>query len=343
MSRNGKWKECENMPTERTFQNIPEGKLSESDHLFFLVNLGWSTGTGWQELLRSKRILIISEAGAGKTYECETQSKRLWDAGEPAFHLELARLAACNDLRSLLEFEEEQRLDAWLASQSDIATFFLDSIDELKLSLGSFKEALKRLGKGIAGQLGRARIVITTRPIPFDEQLVRRLLPAPKLQKVEANSDTFARIAMGRRLEKQSTEKSDETPDWRTVALMPLSDAQIAEFARGQGVDDAVAMLADLKRRNAEEFARRPQDLIELCADWRDFKRIRTHKDQVASNVRIKLKPREDRAEAAELSVEKAIDGAARLALAMMVTRRLTIRHSADHPLTCPFPRTRYW
>jgi hypothetical protein len=68
--------------------------------------------------------------------------------------------------------EEEIRLDAWLSSQSDVATFFLDSIDELKLSLGSFEQALKRLAKGVAGQLGRIRIVITTRPIPFDEQLV---------------------------------------------------------------------------------------------------------------------------------------------------------------------------
>ena len=50
----------------------------------------------------------------------------------------------------------------------------------------------------------------------------------------------------------------------------------------------------------------------------------------MASNIRIKLKPRDDRAEPAALSVDKAIDGASRLALAMMTTRRLTIRHSAQ-------------
>jgi len=86
----------------------------------------------------------------------------------------------------------------------------------------------------------------------------------------------------------------------------------------------------ELRQRDAQEFARRPQDLLELCADWRDFKRIRTHREQVASNIRIKLKPREDRREPAELSVDRAIDGAGRLALAMITTRRLTIRHSAE-------------
>ena len=124
-------------------------------------------------------------------------------------------------------------------------------------------------------------------------------------------------------------ENNDAAPDWRTVALMPLSDAQTVEFVRDQGVEDPAALLDDLEKRNAQEFARRPQDLIELCADWREHKLIRTHREQVATNVRVKLQPRDDRTEPAELSVEKAIEGASRLALAMQVTRRMTIRHSA--------------
>ena len=180
---------------ERTFQDIPEGKLSEADQQSFLVSLGWSSGTTWEDLLRSRRVLIISEAGAGKTHECRGQARRLWDAGEPAFFIELAGLAA-GDLRDQLDEEEEARLDAWLLSQSDVATFFLDSIDELRLSLGSFEQALKRLRKAIASQLGRARIVLTTRPIPFDQQLVRRLLPVPPAPSMEPSEETFAKIAM---------------------------------------------------------------------------------------------------------------------------------------------------
>ncbi|WP_367870872.1 NACHT domain-containing NTPase [Luteolibacter sp. Populi] len=319
------------MAIERTFHDIPEGKLSEADQQAVLVSMGWSHADGWPELLRSKRILIISEAGGGKTYECRAQRQRLWDEGEPAFFLELATLAS-SDVRSMLDHDEEVRLEAWLAAQSDIATFFLDSFDELKLSLGSLEQALKRLNKAIAGQLNRARIIITTRPIPFDELLVRRLLPispTPAIE-IEVSADTFAQVAMHGRPKGQDSIQENVPKDWRTVALMPLSDAQIAEFARAERVDDPEALLADLRRRNAEEFARRPQDLIELCADWRDSNRIRTHREQVEANIRIKLKPREDRPEPAELSVDKAIEGASRLALAMMVTRRLTLRHSAE-------------
>ena len=251
------------------------------------------------------------------------------DAGEPAFFVELAGLGT-GDLRSLLNHDEEERLDAWLASQSDVATFFLDSIDELKLTLGSFRQALKRLNNGIGSQLGRARIVITTRPTSFDEHLLRSILPVPPSPSALPSEESFASIAM-RDQKTQQAEKSDDhaPPDWRTVALMPLSDEQIIEFSSDQGVEDPAALMDDLKRRNAEEFARRPQDLIELCADWREHKRIRTHRDQVAANVRVKLLHRDDRHEPAELSVDKAIEGASRLALAMMVTRRMTIRHSA--------------
>lgn len=275
---------------ERTFQNIPDGKLVEADQQSFLVSLGWSRGTTWDDLPRSRRVLMISEAGAGKTFECRAQAERLWEAGEPAFIVELAALAT-EDLRSLLDEDEEARLDVWLSSQSDVATFFLDSIDELKLTQGSFKRALKRLKKEIGGQLGRARVVITTRPIPFDENLVRQLLPIPPSPSSEPSEEKFAKIAMREHREQREGKNEDSAPEWRSVALMPLSDEQIVEFARDQGVVDPDRLFEDLQRRNAQEFARRPQDLIELCSDWRVHKRIRTHRDQVATNVRVKLLP----------------------------------------------------
>ncbi|KZK79013.1 hypothetical protein PsW64_03357 [Pseudovibrio sp. W64] len=314
---------------ERIFQDIPDGKINEADQQDYLVRLGWSKGKTWDDLLQSKRILMISEAGAGKTYECQAQAEKLWKAGEPAFFIELADLAK-RDVRSQLDPEEEERFDTWLSSQSDVATFFLDSIDELKLSLGSLKRALKQLKKCINGQLHRVRIVVTTRPIPFDEQLVRKILPVPPVPSSKTKEEMLAEVAMHRSQDRRNAKDDNSAPEWRAVALMPLSDEQIIEFARHQRVDEPEALLADLKQRNAIDFARRPQDLIELCADWREHKRIRTHRNQVASNVRVKLLPREDRPEPAELSGEKATEGASRLALAMQFTRRLTIRHSAE-------------
>ena len=116
---------------ERTFQDIPDGKIEDADQHEFLVSLGWSRGISWNDLLRSKRILIVSEAGAGKTHECQEQSKRLSNAGEPAFFVELSSLATV-DLRDLFDSEEAERLDSWISSPDEESTFFLDSVDELR-------------------------------------------------------------------------------------------------------------------------------------------------------------------------------------------------------------------
>ena len=118
---------------DRTFKNIPEDRIQDADKPSFLNSLNWIRGGSWDDLLESKRILIISESGVGKTYECRQRSGSLWAAGEAAFFLELAALAV-EDVRTLLSFEEESRLGEWLDSKSSIATFFLDSIDELKLT-----------------------------------------------------------------------------------------------------------------------------------------------------------------------------------------------------------------
>lgn len=309
---------------ERSFQDIPDDKITEAEQTAYLMDLGWYKGSNWADLLKSKRILIISEAGAGKTHECLKQQKALWDAGEPAFYVELAELARSN-LHDMLSPEEETRFNAWRIAQSDIATFFLDSIDELKLSLGSFKQALKRLARSVPGQLGRVRIVVTSRPIQIEEQLFRQILPVPNEPDETETAEKFADIVMARQLNTPSDEQIAKV--WRNVALLPLSTEQIKQMAIKEGVSDPEALLADIRQRKAEEFVRRPQDLIELCSDWRTRRRIRSHREQVANNIAVKLKPREDRKEKIALSVDRAIEGARRLALAATLSRKLTLRH----------------
>jgi hypothetical protein len=312
---------------QRSFRDLSAAEIADIEKASVLVRAGWRGGFGWDELLRSDRVLIVSEAGAGKTYECEAQQERLWKAGEPAFFLDLATLAG-STVCEMLSREEEERFEAWLRSQSEVATFFLDSIDELKLTLGKFDQALKRLNKALAGQLGRARIIITTRPVPVDRELIMRHLPIPASADAEPTAEAFADIAMDRR--KKESPNDSKSIAWRDVGLMPLSYEQIREFALLQRVPDPDALLADIRRRDAEDFAERPQDLIELCSDWREHQRIRTHCEQVETNIATKLKPSPERKERAALSQDKAIEGATRLALAAMLTRKLTLRYSAE-------------
>ncbi len=237
-------------------------------------------------------------------------------------------MLAGSSVREMLSQEEEDRLEGWLRSQSEVATFFLDFIDELKLTLGKFDQALKRLNKALAGQLGRARIIITTRPVPVDRELIVRHLPVSAPAEAAPTAEAFADMVMDRG--KKEPPDSSRPKAWRNVGLMPLSPEQMREFAVLQRVPDPDALLADIRRRDAEEFAERPQDLIELCSDWREHHRIRTHREQVETNIAAKLKPSTERKERAALAQDKAIEGASRLALAAMLTRKLTLRHSAE-------------
>ena len=77
---------------ERSFRDLSQAEVADIEKAFALARIGWAETFGWNELLRSHRVLIVSEAGAGKTYECRAQQAKLWEAGEPAFFLELATL-----------------------------------------------------------------------------------------------------------------------------------------------------------------------------------------------------------------------------------------------------------
>jgi len=66
---------------DRTFKGLraPSGK----DDGF---ELAWGervddSGISWDELLKSRHILIVAEAGAGKTYECESKALELFARG----------------------------------------------------------------------------------------------------------------------------------------------------------------------------------------------------------------------------------------------------------------------
>ncbi len=282
------------------------------------------SGISWDELLKSRRILIVSEAGAGKTYECESKARELFARGEPAFFLSLESVASAGVVATLFE-DEQERFTNWLASSSQLAYFFLDSIDELQLVHRSFKDALRRFAHDIRGALGRATVVITARPVPIDRQAFRDSLPVPAPVRQADSQDEFIRIAM----DGPSKTKVDGLPAIREVELLPLTGPQIIEFARSRGVENPEALLAAIDAKHAREFARKPQDLIELCDDWREHGGLRAHFEQIQSHVRARLAARPDRREKAELPPTKAQMGAQRLALAVILSRRLTIRYSA--------------
>jgi len=54
---------------KRTFRDIRKRESSPDDFTVAWERGPGEEGIGWDELLKSQRILLVSEAGVGKTYE----------------------------------------------------------------------------------------------------------------------------------------------------------------------------------------------------------------------------------------------------------------------------------
>jgi hypothetical protein len=321
---------------ERSFRDLSAEEIDDPERLDALDAMELGGRFAWPDLLGSSRVLILSAAGAGKTHECRETAKRLFADGHSAFFLTLEGIAS-SDLSLLLDRVQAERFRQWLSDGHSQGYFFLDSADELLLSHGDFRQALRKFAVAIDGQLHRARIFVTSRPIALDLEAFASELPVvpplPPPDIVEDPDAEFRRLISGEtRKQHNRNEKNAGTgeaqPGVRVVGLTSLSRAQIEQLAAISGVKDRPALIAEIDRKRAWEFARRPQELIEICSYWNEHKRLGTRFEQIAEDIRRKLQETGDRKRHVRLSDAKALEGAERLALAQVLTRKRTIRFS---------------
>lgn len=309
----------------RVFRDLNEEQVNDAESAALIHHPLFGRRNYWEDILESRLILLLSEAQSGKSYECQNQQEEMWAKGEPAFFVELASVAS-QPWRELRSQEESDRLEIWRRG-SGIATIFLDSVDELKLTQGSFRTALRNVANDLAGQMGRVRVVLTSRPLPVDRALFIKTFAAPHPAGRMAEED-FASLAMG---EKKAVEEKGEAPAIRYVSLLPLSRTDIVTVASGRGVNDTEAFLDALAKASMLDFMKRPQDVIEAASAWVELKgRFGTHAEQVAFDIKARLKPNPDRDDRV-IADERALEGAKRLALGVALTRRLTIRHDVNN------------
>lgn len=309
----------------RVFFDLDDKDVDNAEAMAIMRWTGFGKAADWDDVLRSRLVILLSEAQSGKTYECQDRQQKLWVAGEPAFYVELASVAA-QPWRELRSPEQEERLQRWRRTETETATIFLDSLDELKLTQGRFQVALRNVANDLHGHMGRVRIVLTSRPLPVDRDLFVKTFAAPQSLVAPTEAD-FAKLAMG----KDKTDGTEAPRELRYVSLLPLSQGDIARLAADRGVEDTDDFLDGLRKASMLEFMRRPQDVIEAASAWRELGgRFGTHAQQVAFDIRARLRPNPDRHDR-PLEDARALEGAKRLALAVVLTHRLTIRHDVNN------------
>jgi hypothetical protein len=306
----------------RSFAPIPkEVALSEDDY-----DLGTSWGLTitkkWDDLLNLYRVVILSEAGAGKTEEMRAAANRLRGEGKRAFFLRLEHVGS--GVETALDVGTPDDFNGWLSSQEE-GWFFLDSVDEARLKGAcQFEEAIRKFAYQLGGNIERSHIYITSRVSEWRQKTDLAFI-ADKFPLKEAKQEQQSEISSTR--PNQSSNKnftnSENNVDPAVFVLCPLDSSQILTFSRELGVSDPDKFLLELKRKEAVVYAKRPGDLTELIAYWKAHGDIANHKIMLEESVSLRLQERDpDHAAVSPLTIEDARCGAEMLAAAVTFQKK---------------------
>lgn len=335
------------VPLNRTFAEL-SSYAGESDDSDLSRAFHVSNDLGWDVLLQDYRIVILSEAGSGKTEEFRTVAARLRASGKDAFFLRLENVP--DQFRAAFDVSSANAFEEWLASGRE-GWLFLDSVDEARLRHPrDFELALRKLGDQLKLALDRTHIFLSGRISAWrpktDLDHAKASLPYSPSTEVptrpeeapDDDADIMAKllsddddgeeaVAADTSVASAITKSAPSTAPFRILTLEKLSRPQVEAFAQARGVSDTKAFGDAIERADAWSFAALPQDLEDLIASWQKREQIGGRLHMMQDGVERRLKERDrDRAETVTLTEEKALEGARILAAAATLCRNPAIQ-----------------
>lgn len=304
----------------RTFYELTTDFGHQSQIRDFDVNeaLGLRIGRDltWNDLLKQHRVVLLAEAGAGKTHEIRQTTRKLRSEGKNAFFFRLENMV--DDISTAFEvggFGDYEEFQEWLASIEE-GWILLDSVDEARLkNPKDFENAIRKLAHIISPASMRTHVIITSRVTAWrpqtDISICNRFFPPVTYSSSDDNGDEI--------------DKS-QSLGFRIYSLTNLSAVQISKFAQEKGVEDHKKFLEEIDRQDAFAFTTRPQDLEEIIEYWNENRIIGTRFQLMENSVNRRLRERDqDRADAKPLDLKKIRTGARFLAAACTLTQNSTI------------------
>lgn len=230
----------------------------------------------WAKLLQSQCVVILGEAGSGKTEEMKHQAETIFQAGGYAFFLRLEQLIDKPvDLNTLIsEPPKRNRYAKWTKNPRQNAVFFLDAKDEAALkSSYALRDALAHFTAALSiSNLSHSHVsvVLSCRVSEWrpntDLDTVRRCFDLPEKEQTNA-------------------QEKEKAPDLRIVQLAPLDRTQVKCLAG----TDADAFLAAVDARHAWQLMGRPLDVQNFINYWRQYQQLGTLRELLEYDVECKL------------------------------------------------------
>ncbi|UUQ64407.1 ATP-binding protein [Pseudomonas fuscovaginae UPB0736] len=305
----------------RTFHEFSQ--LTDNDDVVHRSLLGVGSLT-WTDLISHHRVVLLSEAGSGKSTEIRNIARSLRVDGKPAFFIRLEYVV--DGLEGAFEEGTYDELLQWLKGSNE-GWILLDSVDEARLhSPSDFERAIRKLGSEIGAAKQRAHLIITSRTTAWrsktDLGLCMQALPyiLPIVDEVENEDDPLSIL-------REPIAHDSKKPMYKVVAFRDLSTDQIETFSRAKGVRNTRALLDEVERTDAWSFTSRPQDLEDLIAFWKEYGRIGSRLELMRNGIQRRLDERDQkRAEARPISTERIRSGVRAVAAACTLSQTQTIR-----------------
>lgn len=290
---------------------------------------GWSQFLGerqghrtWIDLHEEPLVVVLGEAGIGKTIEFQNEVGRLRQAGQAAFFIPLNQLYETDSWQFVLTGYDAE-FDTWAASD-ELGYFFLDAVDEARLkSHVDFERALSVVQRALSSNLARVRIAISSRVTDWSSAGVRSVVDVRLVKpieralavKVAADAPFFVPISLTDAIPAVHAAVSSEA---FVVGLDPLSNPEARRCATAFGVKDERQFWAAVADGDYEFMATRPLDLRWMVALWNQRGSLGTYCELIEANISYRLREFNESYEAAGevLSVTQLRAGAMELAAA---------------------------
>lgn len=282
------------VPLTRHFTPIPDS-FQKEDRPLGEFWLGYSHGEKktWDELFSEYRVIILAEAGAGKTYELKWAARHLAACDKTAFFIRVEDLA--DGFEAAFEVGTAEAFAAWLEGTNE-AWFFLDSVDEIRLTEArAFELALRSFASRI-GQAGqRAHIYVSSRPYAWrpqrDRSFVEEVLPFDsQMTSLNSGATTDDIADTQASVDSYSTIKTDNPlSSLRLYQLTPLGKDDVRVFAEHSGVADSNLFMNELERGDLLSLAQLPFDLRDLISTWKDEQAFSNRLTILQDSVRRQL------------------------------------------------------
>ena len=315
----------------RTFKEIKlQDSLAEDVDLLeeFRSWLGLEKSIGWHDIEKKYRVILLAEAGSGKTTEFMNRAFQLIGKKKYAFFLRLENLYS--NFEEAFEIGTFEQFQKWLNSSLE-GWIFLDSIDEARLrNSKEFERSIKKFGRIVKSALDRAHIFISGRPYAWrsasDKKTVNTYLPF-----YTSKNKSTSTLSLDQPSHSISTGTIDhsetkEISEPEFYSLDKLSHDNLKVFIQHYQIEEE-SFLYEIGRFDGFEHLKTPQDVIGVIRFWKSEKKLGTKLEHIEWSIDQKLiEPKQDYSDQLSIPINKITNGAQVIAIALSLCKENNIK-----------------